>query len=58
LRDSKIDRRIGLWDTAAMPRIFEIGRRAAYDRLPEVRRLLDGLPTTSVDPSLNRVSNQ
>jgi len=56
--DLEIDRRIGLWDTAAMPRIFEIGRRAAYDRLPEVRRLLDGLPTKSVDPSLHRVSNQ
>jgi len=56
--DLEIDRRIGLWDTAAMPRIFEIGRRAAYDRLPEIRRLLDGLPTTSVDSSLHRVSNQ
>ena len=56
--DLEIDRRIGLWDTAAMPRIFEIGRRAAYDRLPEIRRLLDGPPTTSVDPSLHRASNQ
>ena len=54
----EIDRRIGLWDTAAMPRIFEIGRRAAYDRLPEIRRLLEAPPRASFDPSLHRVSNQ
>lgn len=36
-----IDRRIGLWETAAMPRLFEIGRQAAYARLPEIRRLLE-----------------
>jgi NTE family protein len=39
-----IDRRIGLWDTAAMPRIFEIGQRAAADHLPAIRRLLDAPP--------------
>jgi len=36
-----IDRRIGLWDTGAMPRIFEIGRRAACEHLPSIVRLLD-----------------
>lgn len=36
-----IDRRIGLWETAAMPRVFEIGRQAAYEQLPAVRRLLE-----------------
>lgn len=36
-----IDRRIGLWDTAAMPRIFEIGRRAACEQMPAIRRLLE-----------------
>jgi NTE family protein len=36
-----IDRRIGLWDTAAMPRIYEIGLRAAVDQLPAIRRLLE-----------------
>jgi NTE family protein len=36
-----IDRRIGLWDTAAMPRIFEIGQRAARDQLPAIRRMLE-----------------
>ena len=56
--DLEIDRRIGLWDTAAMPRIFEIGRRAAYDQLPEIRRLLEAPPRASFDPSLHRVSNQ
>jgi len=54
----EIDRRIGLWDTAAMPRIFEIGRRAAYDRLTEIRRLLEVPPPASFDSSLHRVSNQ
>ncbi|HTU66294.1 MAG TPA: patatin-like phospholipase family protein [Steroidobacteraceae bacterium] len=37
-----IDRRIGLWETAAMPRLYEIGRQAAYARLPEIRRLFNG----------------
>jgi NTE family protein len=36
-----IDRRIGLWDTAAMPRIFEVGRLAAREQLPAIRRLLE-----------------
>lgn len=36
-----IDRRIGLWETAAMPRIFEIGRSAAYEQLPAIRRLME-----------------
>jgi NTE family protein len=35
-----IDRRIKLWETAAMPRIFEAGRRAAQEKLPEIRQLL------------------
>jgi NTE family protein len=37
----EIDRRIGLWDTAAMPRLFEIGRSAAREQLPAIRRLLE-----------------
>ena len=36
-----IDRRIGLWDTAAMPRIYELGRRAAEGQLHAIRRMLD-----------------
>ena len=39
--DLEIDRRIGLWETAAMPRIFEIGQRAAREKLPAIRRLLE-----------------
>lgn len=35
-----IDRRTGLWETAAMPRIYEAGRRAAQAQLPDIRRLL------------------
>jgi NTE family protein len=38
----ELDRRIGLWETAAMPRIFEAGRKAALHHLPEIRRLLSG----------------
>jgi NTE family protein len=36
-----IDRRVGLWDTAAMPRIYELGRRAAEGQLRAIRRMLD-----------------
>jgi len=39
--DLDIDRRIGLWETDAMPRIFDIGCRAAREQLPEIRRLLE-----------------
>jgi NTE family protein len=35
------DRRIGLWDTAAMPRLYELGRRAAECQLHAIRRMLD-----------------
>jgi len=53
-----IDRRIGLWDTAAMPRIFEMGQRAAAEQLPAIRRMLDAPPRTPLDSSMSRVSNQ
>jgi NTE family protein len=36
-----IDSRIKLWETAAMPRIFEAGRRAAQQRLPDIHHLLE-----------------
>ncbi len=35
-----IDRRTGLWETAAMPRIYAAGQRAAREQLPAIRRLL------------------
>jgi NTE family protein len=41
----ELDRRIGLWETSAMPRIFEAGRRAAEARLWEIRALLNAPPT-------------
>jgi NTE family protein len=40
LLDLDIDRRIGLWETAAMPRIFEAGRRAAAQHLFAIRGLI------------------
>jgi hypothetical protein len=36
----ELDRRIGLWETGAMPRIFEAGIRAAQARVAEIRGLL------------------
>ena len=53
-----IDRRIGLWDTAAMPRIFEIGQRAAAAHLPAIRRLLEPPPRTPLDAPINAVRNR
>jgi NTE family protein len=37
--DVDVDRRIGLWETRAMPRIFEAGERAAEARLSEIRAM-------------------
>lgn len=56
-----IDRRVGLWDTAAMPRIFQTGRHAAIDQLPEIRRLLEApaaMPRAPLDTPYPAVSNQ
>jgi NTE family protein len=54
----EIDRRIGLWDTAAMPRIFEIGQRAAAAQLPAIRRLLEPPPRTPLDAPFAAVRNR
>lgn len=43
-----IDRRIGLWETSAMPRIFEAGRRTALEKMPEIRRVLGHDPTENL----------
>jgi NTE family protein len=37
----ELDRRIGLWDTAAMPALFEAGRRAAAARLGDIVAALE-----------------
>jgi NTE family protein len=39
-----IDRRIGLWETSAMPRIFEAGRQAAREQMAAIRRQFGQLP--------------
>jgi NTE family protein len=36
-----LDRRIKLWETSAMPRIFAAGKRAAQEQLPAIRELLN-----------------
>jgi NTE family protein len=38
-----LDRRIGLWETAAMPQLFEAGARAAAAQLPRILELLGTL---------------
>lgn len=38
----QLDRHVGLWQTDALPDLFEAGCRAAQARLPELRALLDG----------------
>ena len=40
-----LDRRIKLWETAAMPRIFAAGKRAAEEQLPAIQRLLGQRPS-------------
>jgi NTE family protein len=37
-----IDRRVGLWQSSAIPRIFEAGRQAAERHLDEIFSLLSG----------------
>ncbi len=37
----EIERRVGLWETEAMPYLFEAGRRAAAQQLPRILALLD-----------------
>jgi NTE family protein len=37
----KLDRRVGLFDTQAMPYLVDAGRRATEERLPEIQALLD-----------------
>jgi NTE family protein len=38
--DLLLDRRIGLWETDALPYLFEAGQRAAQAQLPQIRALL------------------
>lgn len=38
----KLERHVGLWQTDALPDLYDAGRRAAEARLPDLRALLDG----------------
>ncbi len=40
----ELDRRVGLWETGAMPYLVEAGRRAAEARLPEIVSMVSRLP--------------
>jgi NTE family protein len=50
-----LERRVGLFDTRAMPELIELGRRAARQALPELERLLAAaVPTvTPLRPTVN-----
>jgi NTE family protein len=37
-----LERRVGLWETAALPHVFRAGQRAAQAALPAIRRALQG----------------
>jgi NTE family protein len=39
--DLPLDRRVGLWETAAMPHIYRVGRQAALQALPNILDALD-----------------
>lgn len=43
----EFDRPVGLWETKAMPYLFQAGRRAAEERLPQILALLDRAPQGS-----------
>jgi NTE family protein len=40
----KLERRVGLFDTQAMPYLVDAGRRATEEKLPEIQALLDRSP--------------
>jgi NTE family protein len=42
-----LERRVGLWETDALPYCFEAGRRAAAERLPQILALLDEPPASA-----------
>lgn len=42
--DLDLDRHVGLWDTSAMPYLFEAGWRAAESRLPDIVAALEAAP--------------
>jgi NTE family protein len=37
-----LERRVGLWETAALPYLYEAGRRAAQRQLPQIMAMLEG----------------
>lgn len=46
-----LDRRVGLWETAAMPHIVQLSRHAALAALPQILAVLhDGAPQRSAEP--------
>jgi NTE family protein len=39
-----LERKVGLWETGALPYLYEAGRRAAIQHLPQILGLLEGGP--------------
>jgi NTE family protein len=44
----RLERRVGLFDTAAMPYLVEVGRQAAREALPAILHLLDRTPRLAI----------
>jgi NTE family protein len=45
-----LNRHVGLWETRAMPFLFEAGRQAARAQLGQIRTLLDRVASTTGQP--------
>jgi NTE family protein len=43
-----LERRVGLWDTAALPYLYEAGRRAARAQLPQIMAMIEGRPSRAM----------
>jgi NTE family protein len=43
-----LERRVGLWETAALPYLYEAGRRAARAQLPQIMAMVEGRPSAAI----------
>ncbi len=55
--DLDLDRHVGLWQTDAMPYLFEAGQRAADARLADIRALLEARAGHAAVSSPNTITN-
>jgi NTE family protein len=43
-----LERRVGLWETAALPYLYEAGRRAALAQLPQIMAMVEGRSSRAI----------